>query len=426
LIVALALVGAAPRASSGVTEEEYAGRRSAVAEALDTAAVAIFRGADVKMRSADVDYRYRQESNLLYLAGINEPGITLILTGKGIPLDGASYRRFLLAGADARKAISSAGLFKDGLVLDPARLSEVLGLVLQGTQTLYLSMPDIRFVNDWMNNRPLFLDRDVRKELERRIAGLKVRSAGPLVTKLREIKSQAEIDLIAKSIAVTGDGLVRAMRTSGPGVFEYELQAAVEFEMSRQGAEAVGFPSIIGSGPNSLILHYSMNRRKMKEGEMVVMDVGAEVEGYSADVTRSIPIDGSFSREQRQVYTAVLDAQKAAIAAIRPGATFAQLEKIARESLALSGFAKYLTHGISHHLGLDTHDAGSLDTLRAGMVITVEPGAYIPANDTTLGPGFRGWGVRIEDDVLVTGSGNTVLSAKIPKEIGEIERIMRK
>jgi Xaa-Pro aminopeptidase len=419
LVVACTAVG-------GVAEKEYVARRAAIAAQLDSTAVAIFRAADMKMRSADTEYRYRQESNLLYLTGINEPGITLVLTGRGVHLDGMASTRFLLAGDEVRKTIVAGGALKDGLILDAGRLQEILALVLQGTLTLYLSMPDIRFVSDWLNSRPMFLDRDVRKELERRYTGLKVKNAAPVVARLRELKSPGEIDLISKSIAATGDGILRAMRVSGSGVFEYELQAALEYEMTRQGAAFAAFPSIIGSGPNSLILHYDLNRRQMRDGEIVVMDVGAEMEGYSADVTRSFPVSGVFSSEQRQVYTAVLEAQKAAIATVRPGVTFADLDRVARASLARSGFAKYLTHGISHHLGLDTHDVGSLDTLRAGMVITVEPGAYIPVNDTTLGPGFRGWGIRIEDDVLVTGSGNEVLSSSVPKEIDEIERIMRK
>jgi Xaa-Pro aminopeptidase len=287
-------------------------------------------------------------------------------------------------------------------------------------------MPDVRFVNDWLNNRPLFLDRDVRKELERRFEGLTVKSASPLVSPLRERKSAAEIDLIRKAIAATGDGIVKAMQASGPGVFEYELQGALEGEMMRQGAAYTGFPSIIGSGPNSLIVHYSQNRRKMESGEMVVMDVGAEMEGYSGDVTRSFPVNGKFSVEQRAVYEAVLEAQKEAVAAVRPGRAFGELERLVKDALTRKGFGKYLTHGISHHVGLDVHDVGRLDTLRAGMVVTIEPGAYIPASDTVLAQGYRGWGIRIEDDVLVTDGGNVVLSSRVPKEIDEIERIMKK
>ncbi len=426
VLAAVAFVAAVHPALSGVQEDEYAGRRAAVRAGLDSSAVAIFRAADVKTRSADVEYRYRQESNLLYLTGINEPGITLVLAGKGLKVDGGVSAQFLLAGDGTRKSLVGGGGMKDVTILSAGRLQEVLGAALRGAQTLYLSMPDVRFVNDWLNDRPLFLDRDVRKEIERRFAGLKVKSAGPLVSRLREIKSKAEVELLSRSIAVTGEGIIRAMKASAPGVYEYELQAALEYEATRSGAGSVGFPSIIGSGPNTLEVHYSLNRRQMHDGEMVVMDVGSEMEGYSADITRSFPVNGKFTSEQRMVYSAVLESQKAAIAAVRPGIRFSDLDRTARASLERSGIGRYLSHGISHHLGLDTHDAGGLDTLRAGMVITVEPGVYIPASDTTLGVPFRGWGVRIEDDVLVTASGSVVLSSAVPKEVEEIEGIMRK
>jgi Xaa-Pro aminopeptidase len=413
-------------ALAGVGEKEYESRRAAVESALDSAGVAVFRAADMKMRSADVEYRYRQESNLLYLTGINEPGVTLVLAGRRVAFDGAASSRFLVAGREVKASLARSQALRDAALLDADRLQDLLQAVLKGARTLYLSMPDVRFVNDWLNNRPLFLDRDVRKELERRFEGLTVKSASPLVSPLRERKSAAEIDLIRKAIAATGDGIVKAMQASGPGVFEYELQGALEGEMMRQGAAYTGFPSIIGSGPNSLIVHYSQNRRKMESGEMVVMDVGAEMEGYSADVTRSFPVNGKFSVEQRAVYEAVLEAQKEAVAAVRPGRAFGELERLVKDALTRKGFGKYLTHGISHHVGLDVHDVGRLDTLRAGMVVTIEPGAYIPASDTVLAQGYRGWGIRIEDDVLVTDGGNVVLSSRVPKEIDEIERIMKK
>lgn len=417
------LVWALPAAGE-VGQNEYAGRRTSVLALLDTNAVAIFRSADMKMRSADVEYRYRQESNLLYLTGINVPGITLMLAGRTISIDGRKSAQFIIAGEKVRKTLSAEGL-KDVVIVDAARLKEALAAAMSGMKTLYLSMPDVRFVNDWLNDRRLFLDRDVRKEFEGRFPGLKVKSAAPLVVPLREVKSKEEIDLLSRSIAATGDGIVRAMKMSAPGAFEYELQAALEYEFSRRGGSEA-FPSIIGSGPNSLDVHYSLNRRRMQDGEIVVMDVGGEIEGYSADITRTFPVNGTFSREQRQVYSAVLESQKAAIAGIHPGILLSELDRIAKASLAKSGYAQYLTHGISHHIGLDTHDGAGLDTIRAGMVITVEPGVYISASDTTIAPQFRGWGIRIEDDVLVTDSGCTVLSSAIPKEIGEIERIMAK
>jgi Xaa-Pro aminopeptidase len=413
-------------ATGWVRESEFLARRDAVAARLDSVSVAIFHTADGKQRSADVDYRFRQESNLLYLTGLNEPGVTLIVAGRPVTLDGAQVTRILLVRPEFQKTMAGRATFKDMLLLDVARLRDVLSIVLGDAKTLYLSAPDLRFTNDWLNDKPVFIDRDSRKEVEHRFPGLKVKSAAPLVSRLREIKSQAELELIRKSIKATGDGILRAMRVSRPGGYEYELQAAVEYEMTNQGAEYEGFPSIIGSGPNSLILHYDKNRRQMQKGDLVVMDVGAEMEGYSADVTRTFPVDGEFTPAQREVYAAVLGAQKAVINIIKPGLPFADLDRTARASLERSGFGKYMPHGVSHHLGLDTHDAGGYDTLRAGMVITVEPGIYIPAEDTIKAPEYRGWGVRIEDDVLVIGSGAQVLSSSIPKEVEEIERLMQR
>jgi Xaa-Pro aminopeptidase len=163
----------------------------------------------------------------------------------------------------------------------------------------------------------------------------------------------------------------------------------------------------------------------MQEGEVVVVDVGAEVGGYSADVTRTLPVSGTFTVEQKRVYLAVLSAQDAVIRMIRPGVPWSAIEAKAREMVASAGFPGRMIHGVSHHLGLDTHDAGAMDTLREGMVITVEPGIYIPASDTAYAPGFRGFGVRIEDDVLVGKEGAAILSSGIPKDLEAIEELMR-
>jgi Xaa-Pro aminopeptidase len=154
------------------------------------------------------------------------------------------------------------------------------------------------------------------------------------------------------------------------------------------------------------------------------MDVGAEFAGYSADVTRTIPVSGRFTREQREVYDVVLRAQKAAIAVVRPGLPYRELDRRARGVIDSAGYGKFWGHGVSHHLGLDTHDAGNMDTLRTGMVITVEPGIYIRRNDTTVAAGYRGFGIRIEDDVLVTEDGYEVLSAAIPKEAKAVEALV--
>jgi Xaa-Pro aminopeptidase len=313
----------------------------------------------------------------------------------------------------------------DGIALDWSRFGEVLGALCPRVETLYASTFSPAFVHDWLNGKPLFIERESRRELERRFPNLKVKNTGPLLAKLRAFKSAAEVEQIRRAVAITGDGLRRAIAVCAPGAKEYELQAALEGEFLRQGATGPAFPSIVGSGANSLILHYDMNRRTMRTGEVVVMDVGAEVDGYAADITRTLPVGGKFSREQREIYDAVRQAQKDVFARIRPGLPWSELDATGKASVAARGFGKYWRHGISHHLGLDVHDSGVMDTLRAGMVITLEPGVYVPVEDTVLASGYRGVGIRLEDDILVTEGGCVMLSASIPREAGEIEKLMQ-
>jgi Xaa-Pro aminopeptidase len=234
---------------------------------------------------------------------------------------------------------------------------------------------------------------------------------------LRQIKSPAEIALLEKAIQITLKAEQAAARTIAPGVMEYEVQAALEYEFTRNGAERPGFPSIVGSGPFSTILHYNDSTRRIQPGDVVVVDIGAEYSGYSADVTRTYPASGSFSPRQREIYQIVLDAQKAAIAKVKPGARISDMHNAAMSVIRSKGYEKYFIHGTSHHIGLDVHDVG--DTSRPfepNMVITAEPGIYIPEEQL---------GIRIEDDVLVTPTGYRVLS-NFPKEISEIEGLMKR
>ncbi len=198
---------------------------------------------------------------------------------------------------------------------------------------------------------------------------------------------------------------------------EYEVEAALEYEFRRNGAERPGFPSIVGSGPFSTILHYDKNTRRMESGDVVVVDIGAEWGGYSADVTRTYPVSGKFSPRQREIYQIVLDAQKAAMAKIKPGVTFRDIHQASSSYIRSKGYEKYFIHGTSHHIGLEVHDAGSTERpLEPNMVITVEPGIYISEEQL---------GVRIEDDVVVTPTGYRMLST-FPKEIDEIEALVQK
>ena len=223
---------------------------------------------------------------------------------------------------------------------------------------------------------------------------------------------------------ITSEALLQAMAEAQPGMYEYEVEATIEYGFRRRGAERLGFPSIVGSGPNGTILHYDDNRRRMEEGELVVIDVGAEYGYYSADLTRTLPVSGRFTPRQRRVYDLVLGAQQTAIDSIRPGTSLGALNQSARLYLRSRssdlcgglGCDQYFIHGLSHWLGMDVHDPGAYSRrLEPGMVFTVEPGIYIPAESL---------GIRIEDVVLVTREGGEVLSSGLPRSAEALERTM--
>ena len=250
-----------------------------------------------------------------------------------------------------------------------------------------------------------------------------VSNAAPLIAKLRMKKSLAEIAAIEHTTDITLDAQRAAWKRIQPGIYEYQAVAAFTAFLLDAGCEGYSYAPIFGSGPNSTTLHYSANNRRMDAGEVMVIDAAAECGAYASDVTRTVPVNGKFSPRQREIYQIVLDSQKAVIAAIKPGVLMSDLTKIAREYIDTHGkdlhgdkLGKYLPHGVSHHVGLDVHDADAPPTtLTAGMVITVEPGIYIPEENI---------GVRIEDVVLVTEKGSKVLSAALPREPDEVEKAM--
>lgn len=401
-------------------KQEYQLRRSHLTTLLDTNSAAVLKAAGYRVRSNDVNYPYRQESNFLYLTGINEPEHYLIVIPKGIQAGEKHVNICLFTPKKNQDTL--AKLQNNESVFNKDKFQQIFQKILPSIKTLYISSPDLGVVNDWLNDKNYISERSVRKELEQKYEGLKIKNINPMVAKLREVKSNYEIEQIKKAIQITGDGIKRVAKLCSSEMFEYELQAAIEYEMLKQGAAGPGFSSIIGSGSNSLILHYDKNKRQMKAGDVVVMDVGAEYNGYTADITRTLPVSGKFTKAQKEIYNVVLEAQKEVIKIIQPGVSLQDLSKKAKEVITNAGYGKYIKHGVSHHLGLDVHDIWASDTLKAGMVITVEPGIYIPEDATELTAEYRGFGIRIEDDVLVTENGSVVLSAGIPKEIDEIEK----
>jgi len=243
-----------------------------------------------------------------------------------------------------------------------------------------------------------------------------IRSAAALLTDLRSVKSEAEIERVRRAVEATVIGLNDTARTLRPGLGEFQIEGLIEFRCKLEGCEKQAFDSIVGSGPNSCILHYKANRRIMKDGDIVVVDVGGEFDGYAADVTRTFPVNGKFSERQAQIYDAVLEAQEAGIAAVKPGVTLRDVHAAARAVLVKYELSQWFIHGTSHSVGLNVHDVwGRTRKLKVGSILTVEPGVYIPDEEL---------GVRIEDTVLVTEDGAVILSAGVPKSRAAIEALM--
>jgi Xaa-Pro aminopeptidase len=245
---------------------------------------------------------------------------------------------------------------------------------------------------------------------------------------MREIKSPGEIAFLNRAIELSMDAHLAAMRMMRPGLFEYQIGAKMMEVHAMGGSEAEGYAPIVGAGPNSTALHYDRLSRKIEDGDVVVMDVGAQFSGYSADITRTIPANGKFTARQLEIYNIVLGAQDAALSALKPGMDYCQkgsksVHKISYDYINSHGkdrygksLGQYYIHGLGHNIGLNVHDPGEYcKPLEAGMVVTVEPGIYIPEENL---------GVRIEDDVLITEKGYKLLSERLPRDAGEIEKIM--
>jgi Xaa-Pro aminopeptidase len=277
---------------------------------------------------------------------------------------------------------------------------------------------------------PVYVPLDVTTKNETRLSdlafsGRDVRNLRPIVDSMRLVKDADELARLRMAVNISVLGHVAAMRAARPGLFEYEIEAVFEGEVRRQGADRLGYPSIVGSGPNGTTLHYDTNRRRAQDGELVVIDAAAEYGQYTADITRTWPVNGKFTSRQKSIYNLVLGSQQAAFDAIRPGVKMATLDSISRSYMrehsgSLCGTSTcdaYYIHGLGHWIGMDVHDVGDYTTpLAPGMVFTLEPGIYLA--DEALG-------VRIEDDVVVTANGAEWLSAGAPRTADDVERAMR-
>jgi Xaa-Pro aminopeptidase len=355
---------------------------------------------------------YRQSSDFLYLTGVEEKGAVLVLAPKE-----RTYREFLyLPSRDPeaervtgmRDPIDSALRAKYGF--DKIYRS---GGLLGGLIDMASRSPTL-----WQVTRPSAAaepkDLELYGRVQRRVPGVAVKSLGWTLATMRARHDDAELAIMQRSIRITEEGFLAAWRAVRPGAAEGEVRAEAERVWRSRGSRRAAYDSIVGSGPNAAILHYARSERVMQDGELVLMDMGAEYAHYATDITRTVPVNGRFTAEQRMLYELVLKAQQAAFKLVKPGVTYEDLDAAARKVIDEAGYGDYFIHGLGHFVGLDVHDAGAYQKpLEAGMVVTIEPGIYIPG---------KSLGIRIEDEVLVTPTGARYLSTGLPRTADEIER----
>jgi Xaa-Pro aminopeptidase len=427
----------------------YARRRVELMRSAGDGAIVILPAAPERVRSRDTHYPYRQDSDFWYLTGCQEPGAVLVL------VPGRAHGEAILFCRERdpeREGWDGPRLGPEGAVsvlgMDDAYpitdIDDILPGLLEGRRRVYYHLGrdpefDLKLIG-WLNR----VRAQVRMGAQPPQEFLEL---AHLLDEMRLFKSAEEIALLQKAADISVLAHRAAMRAARPGVHEYELQAELEYVFRRHGAQPA-YASIVGAGANACILHYSANTARARAGTLVLIDAGAEYQGYAADITRTFPVSGRFTREQRALHDLVCQAQAAALAQAQPGRPYEAIHQAAVETLAdgllrlglLRGtlasvlereeYRRYTRHKTGHWLGLDVHDVGEYRIdgasrlLEPGMVLTIEPGLYIPADDATVPPPWRGLGVRIEDDVLITRDGHRVLTAALERSADAIEALM--
>lgn len=433
-----------------ISQEEYQARRKKLAQQLPEDGVAIIPAAHELLRNGDTHYRFRQDSDFYYLTGFNEPDALLVITGgkdsKSIlfnrPRNPAEEqwtgKRLGQDGAESRLGMHAA--------FPVNSIKEKLPELLAGSSAVYYALGRNPSLEKLITRALKTVKSQVRRGVK---APESLCDLEPVLSEMRLFKSEAELDLMRRAASISVDAHKRAMQACKSLEHEYQLEAELIHEFSRHGCRSVAYDPIVGGGENACILHYTDNDQPLRSGDLVLIDAGGEYGNYAADITRTFPVNGKFSPEQKSIYELVLKSQKAGIAAIKPGLPWNGVQQIivrilteglcelgllrgsVDELVANEAYKPFYMHNSGHWLGLDVHDSGRYKRnnewrpLEAGMVLTVEPGLYISAG--TEGVDKRWWniGVRIEDDVLVTKTGHEVLTAALPVDVDEIEALMR-
>ncbi len=401
--------------------------------------IAIFHSNDLMPRSGDTFYPFRQNSALFYLSGLDQPETVVVLFPDSIK-EGFTEVAFIrrpdelterwegkqMTLEDARDISGISKIF----YLD--EMDRILRELILLAKRIYVNL------NEHDNFRPEIVSRDQRHlaQLQLQFPAHKYHRAAPILKKLMMIKSQPEVEIIQQAIRITGEAFARVLNFLEPGVMEYEVEAEISYAFLRNGASGSAYPPIVAGGPNTCVLHYHRNDRRCRDGELLLLDFGAEYANYACDLTRTVPVSGQFTLRQREVYEAVLRVLRGARAMLVPGRTLDEYHKevgklmeselldlglidktdLKNQSEETPAYKRYFMHGTSHHLGLDVHDLSNrYEPLQAGMVLTCEPAIYIPAENI---------GIRLENNILVTDEGPVDLTGHIPIEAEAIEEMM--
>lgn len=428
-------------------KDQFSKRRKQLLEKLDKKDAVLLFGSSEQLRNGDVHFPFRQNSNFYYFTGYTEPdAVALLLPHRNEGL----YILFNLKSDPLIERWTGKRVGQEGAVksygADQAFALDVLNVklveLLEGCERLYYEMGNKTF-----DHKILALVNKLQEQNRRNYGGITLSDIRKLAGEMRLLKDHSEIELLRAAAQKSAKAHIAAMKHCRPNLYEYQLEAVINYELMQENCRSFAYPSIVGGGKNACVLHYVANDSRLLAGDLVLIDAGGEYEYYASDITRTFPINGKFSAEQAQIYNLVLKAQEEVIAAIRPGIAWSKLQEIAVSHLSkglvslgiLKGtvaeviknktYLLYYMHNVSHWLGLDVHDAGAYKiddqwrTLEEGMVLTVEPGLYLSANKN-LDKKWWDIGVRIEDDILVTPEGCEVLTKDVPKEISEIEAIM--
>jgi len=434
-----------------INRQEYARRRQELMGIMGPNSIAILPAAPEHIRNRDVEYPYRPSSDFWYLTGFEEPEAVMVL------MPGREHGEYVMFCRERDRTMEIWNGYRsgpEGVVNDfdaddafpIGDIDEILPGLIEGRERVYYDLGmDAEFdrrLMGWVNS---IRDR-VRSGAQP--PGEFVALAHHLHD-MRLFKSAAEIKLMRKAASISAGAHVRAMQAVQPGMMEYQLEAEYIHEFMRHGSRSPAYPSIVGGGANGCILHYIDNRQKLKDGDLVLVDAGCELEMYASDITRTFPVNGKFSKPQQALYELVLASQYAAIVATHPdnhwNLPHEQVVNILTQGLLdlgllkgefnelveTEGYRRFFMHRTGHWLGLDVHDVGDYRVqdqwrqLEPGMALTVEPGLYVAPDDDTVDEQWRGIGIRIEDDVVVTKDGCEVLTHEVPKDVADIERVMK-